>query len=371
MNKTALFLILLIAPLALGQDEMLNMFDRTPEGKEVLDHLFIQTNLMGGNLDLNFLRQVLKTNRDRIEGERKRTEAVVADIKKTCHDEKVHIGQLVHEHTEKEMALKRALHSATSHHDRKQVFLKRAEEELDNYKKFQTFVTDSKKSWAAFYDTLTKNHKNISSLLHNAMNTLKNHHKSHSFVELPESYTSSLAQIRVDAEGMDMELTGMEPIISNLLEIMNDKDAVKQQSVRHALHELIESLIEKMRDAIEDFDEENQHQSALFEHLVKSFEENVKRSTKTVEQLKKGVTALENKAKNVSGAASHAAALSDKVKHIFELRLHQCNSAVQAHNHNRIRTEKVNAIISQIEEILLTKSNGLKSFFIQREMRRN
>lgn len=371
MNKTALFLICLIAPIAFAQEDILNMLDRTPEGKEVLNHLFVQTKLMGGDLDINTLKTFLKANRDNIANEQKAEEARLKTRVDECHADKKSAKDLAHEHVERELALRRQLAQVKRTQKRSETQSERAVEELNNYKKFEGFVSTNKKAWTDFYKTHQENHKTVEGIFHQILENTKQVHQGTAFVELPANYATNMAQIRMQVESSDVDFNGMGPVVSNLMEIMQNHEAIKKPEVAVAVRSLVQSLIENIRDHQEALEEENEHQSALFEHLEKAFQENVSRSEKEVEGIKAVEANLNKRVITLTAAADHAHDLITKVDFIVSKRAEECRHYKSGSGDAAIRHDKINAIISQLEEILITKSQGLKSYFLQREMRKN
>jgi hypothetical protein len=368
MNKTALFLIFLIAPLAFCQHEILNMLDNTPEGKEVLDALFIQTKLMGDNLDAASLRQFLNTNYRRVEVQKQQSKEFQRKRRSECKSDLKKLTSLLHEHETRQLALKRRVQFVTRAAKVNGGFLARAQEELDNYKKFEQYIKENKDSWTHYYKTVSSNFNKVQSILRNALAAGRTT-KGASFVELPESYHTSLAEIRLQVEATDAEFLGMGPILSNLVEVM--AEAPKKPHVRQQVRALIQSLIEHVRDRLEEIDEEHEHQAALFSHLEKAFTQNVKRSEDEVKTLSTTANSINVRKTNLTRAHKHSVSLTDKVTKIRDVREAECKHYKDGRAAAQIRREKIRSIITQIEEIILNQTSSIKSFFLQREMRQD
>jgi len=195
--------------------------------------------------------------------------------------------------------------------------------------------------------------------------------KAAAFVELNEEYNTNLAEIRVRIESSELDFHGMEPVVTNLMEIMQNKAAMQKAEVVVAVRNLVQSLLENCRDFVEQLDEEHEHQSALFEHLEKAFNENVARSEKEVEVLKAAATANGKRTQNFATSADHALVLAKHVEELLVLRVHECHNYKNGHAEATVKMEKIAAILTQIEEILINSAQGLHSYFLQREMRKN
>ncbi len=371
MNKTALFLILLIAPLALAQQDVLNMIDRTPEGKQLLDNLFIQTKLMGDNLDTATIRAFLKTNREKVEAEQTKTAALVQSRISDCNADEQKHADLLKAHTDRQFALKRHVESSIRTNKRVETFAERSAEELENYKKFETYIQEGVDAWKAYFKLASDNFKSLITLLRSAISATRASPKAASFVELSEEFHSNLAEMRVQIQSIDLEYTGMGPIVNNLLEIMADPNAAAKPEVRNSVRLLAESLVEYVKDRLEEVEEQHEHQVALFDNLVKTYHENSDRSQKEVTALNDSLKNLNDRLNTLKSAQEHAVALTNKVENIIALRAMECANYKNSNASATIRSQKASAIINQVEGILADRSAGLKTFFLQREMRQS
>jgi len=288
---------------------------------------------------------------------------------------------LVRDHRERQFELRRKTEQAKRQVANKSSLAERASEEFDNYKKLSGMITESKHAWATFSKVSTTNLSNIGNLLGAISDLLKGlkHHTAQAhaqaqngkpaFIELPESFSTGLAEVRMTMSTTDVDTLGMGPFISNLLEIMQDPKAVQKPGVTKALKNLLETLIEAHRDAVEDFEEENEHQVAFFESLEKAYADNVARSEQDLAKFKKIVSSLQKREDSFHERAQHAESLGDQVENVFSLRMKECRDFKTSQKFAEVRGEKQLAIVGQLEEIVATQSHALKSFFIQREMK--
>jgi hypothetical protein len=257
MNKTCLFLIFLIAPLAFCQHEILNMLDNTAEGKEVLDALFVQTKLMGDNLDAASLRQFLNNNYKRAQSEKAEIAAQNKKRSADCKSDLKQLAAFLHEHEDRKLELKRRVEFVKRASKVNGGFLNRADEELSNYRKFAEYIHKNKEAWTLYYKTVTTNFASISNILKSARSALRPR-KGAAFVEVAEDsdvFSTNLAEIKLQVEATDAEFVGMGPILSNLVEIM--AEAVNKSDVRQKTKELVSLLIDNVRDRVEEIEEEN------------------------------------------------------------------------------------------------------------------
>jgi hypothetical protein len=369
MNKTTLFIIFLVAPLILATHDVLNMIDKTPEGKNLLDNLFIQTKLMGDSLDINVIRAFLKNNRDKVEAERREVSARIEKRIGECEaDEKVGAA-LAEQHYNRQYALKRHVDAAGRAQKRVETLVSRANDELNNYQKFQNYIQEGVDAWNNYFNAASESFHSVIGILNSVVSAAKSQQTATSFLELSEEYHSNLAEMKVKIQSTNLEYTGVSPIISNLLEIMADPNAAAKPEVRNSIRVLAEGLIDHVRDRLDEIEEQHEHQSALFSNLVKAYKDNTDRTQKEVEGLNEQLKNVNGRFSTLSTAHTHATQLTNKVNNIILLRGKECEDYRNSKNTAVISTDKATAVINQIEEILTDKAAGIKTFFLQREMR--
>ena len=374
MNKTVLFLIVLVTPLVFAQHDVLNLLDKTPEGKEMLDNLLIQTKLMGDNLDTVAVNNFLKTNRDRIESEAKASQAWLEGREAECKADRKALADLVANHQDRHLTLKRHLESANRSRSRVSNFSERSREESDNYAKFQNYITENKNSWNKYFETVSTNFKSVQDILKQVLvagEATPTVSSGTAFAQLSQEYHLSLAEIKMKVDTASVEYTGMGPILSNLVEIMADPKAVNNPEVMKSIKTLTKSLQDSVRNRLDEIEQENETQKSLFEHLENAFKENVERSKGEVERLTAALKSVDKRITALTSANEHARTLYEQVQNILELRGQECSNYHSNKSDAVIRTEKLNTIINQVEDLLINNKLNLKTFFIQREIRSN
>jgi len=369
MNKSIFFIIFLIAPLAFANHDVLNKLDKTIEGKEMLDSLFIQTQLMGDKLDVDTLKTFLKGTRDAAATKSAEYEAIKTAKLVDCTSDIESMSTLRNSHDERQFALKRQLELVKRTAVRIGTFLARSQDEKENYGKFEGYIKDGKNAWATYFTSATANFKALEDLLKTVVEATNAPATGAAFVQLGTEYHSALAEIKLTVQSINLKYTGMGPIVSNLVEIMADPDAAGKPEVRHALRGLVQTLNDNVRDRLEEIEQENEHQSALFEHLEKAFHENVVRSDKEVIAHTDVVNNLSGRVNTLTVAHNHATDLTGKIENLKALREEECQGYNHVQSSLSIRLEKINSVITEIEGIVVNRSAGIKTFFIQREMR--
>jgi hypothetical protein len=369
MNKTALFFICLIAPIAFAQHDILSLIDKTPEGKEVLDHLFVQTRLMGEQLDTASLQAFLKANLNKIDNEQKAFTKRAEGIEKNCHDDKVEGFSLIKEQHERFAAVSAQVRTAQSVFESIALMTGRFESEAENLKIFAGFVQTFKSNWEKYFTAAKANNDKVTSALKGFINSLKESTKVTSFVQLPQSYHTTLAQLKVTVES-EVDFEGMSPIVNNLLEIMQSENVVKPE-VSIAVKGVVNKMLRMNEDKWDLVEQQNEHNTVTFTHLEKFLSDNSKRAEEESGNYKDTQDEVKSRIEGLQAAANSVESLIKQVDEVAQLRSSECLKLTSFNKDQTIKNGKISAIIEQVSELLLTQSSGTKSFFLQRQMRIN
>jgi len=347
------------------------MIDKSQEGREILNNLFIQTKMMGAQLDIKTVRGLLTFTEDTVKQESKNAQVAYAAYVADCTTDAKALTAVLREHQAGELTLKRHLEATRRNIQRRGVFKKRAQEEHDNYKSFEGYIKENEAAWKDFYANAIKNFADVKAFIEKVGESLRalglkaNEVTGTAFVELPESYELSLAELSTEFENFDSEIE-IKPILSNLLEIMADKDAVKNREVIRTLKNLFHTLIELLRERQESLENENEHNVNLFSSLVKSFHDNVTRGDNTLAHIDSSIKDLDTKVVKLGVRASKAEELTEKAGTILKLRLEECHGFKQYEHFNTVRAAKMVSIIGELNNIVRDSFSGLSSYFIQR-----
>ena len=382
-NTSSLIFLLMILFLhsTSCQSDILELIDKTPEGKQILNNVFLQTKLMGPDLEINQLRQVLKYTETTIKTEESKTVEHVEGFKQDCSNDIKELKSIWTENQDKHFLLLRHLSAARRVAKGKKKLIERAEEEFDNYKKFQIFIQENRAGWDEYYNKAKKNNQVVLTLLDQIKNQF-NHLDSLSakaekdqdsqngtaFLELPTEYTSSLAEVKNEFENANDSFGGMRPVVINMLELLKDHKAVSNPLVRTNLRDLFHAIREKVRESNEELEEQNEQQVALFNGLNSAFSANIKRTETVLNTLKKAYDVINTKKDKIEVAAQNAENLSKKAGTIVKLRKEECSGLIDYYEANRARNTKIMNVVGQLNEIIMDRFTSLNSYFMQREM---
>lgn len=367
MNKSAFFIILLIASFTQSQKHVLEMLDKTVVGKKVLDNIFVQVKLLGNHLQSDQVHQILDSVTEKANGLYQAAGEQLAENNQFCQESTAGLGQAIASNIDRQGKIQNKLEDSKRHLSRKQLVVERATEEAQNYQQFADFFTSLKNDWATNYENVINYLKNDLELLNQISNTVDQAGNSNAaFVQKNMKYKTSLTQIKVQFQSRGNDLTGMKPILSNLVQIMQG-DAVNDAQVKIHIQEVVAQLRITIRDRIDEVEEQNEVVKNQLESLETALQGNVKRTNDFTAEAQKGQTFAENKVNHVAKLNDAATSLLTKLKNIISLRVEACEHFAQVHSYENVNGEKVLDVIQQVKNILNENFNVLPAFFAEKE----
>jgi len=364
------FLVVLLSPFAYSQtDEAIMMLQKTPEGKDVLDSIYLQVSMEGPNIKIENVRNRLKAMESYSNGFIKKLKTTMSNAKKRCNNDLGLTNGRFHDMTSKALYSRRQYDHFRRSQERRGVFLQRAAEELRYYTKFNSMIGESSKKWNKFYASGLKSKRKILSLISQIKAQVRKLHKAHTktaFIELPNNYVSALTEISSQFENTFDEVGGFRPIISNLLEVIKDpKNHVKKQA-RRVMRKLLAKISYRIRAQFEKYEEENEHQKELFSSLHGLFSDSMKGAKKILtalgEKAEKAVITL-TQLKTVMNEATQ---LASDARDIVDLMQAECQFEQQYLKKTIRRGVKLLLYITQVQEVISDRWNALRSFFVEK-----
>jgi len=368
--KTVLFLLCLLAPLALAQHDILNLIEKTPEGKEILNHLFVQTKLMGNDLDVSALQEFLKANEDRIAAERKAFGERAQRVEVQCHRDEAAGGALIREQLERSSNIGAQVASAQRTLTNTQNSVKRCTQELENTQELYSTGSTVVKAWNEYFAAASANRARQEEAIDRIQNAMANNDGRLAFVQLPQEYHTSLAQIKTSMESNEVDFEEMNPIVQSLLEVMTSENAVKP-AARVAIVNLIHSLRRSFEQRWNLVEQQNEVNTALFAGIKQGMEKNTQRTEREIAAFNKYAETVQSRVTGLKAAAQSVQSLVEQITNIAKLRTEECGRLTNFNKDQSIRNQKMLAIMQQIQELLLTRRQATTSFFLQKQMSLN
>jgi len=169
---SALFLFFLLAHVSLAQKDIVELLEKSAEGKEVLNNLLLQVSV-NGKFNIGKVSTTLKSMDAMVRNAMEARNKAVASEKKSCTSDIAAVKGRFHDLTVRALTVNRALDATRLRQKRRGLFLSRAGEELEHYKSFRTMMNKNGKAWAKFYAAARKNSETVVDLLTNGIAKVK------------------------------------------------------------------------------------------------------------------------------------------------------------------------------------------------------
>jgi hypothetical protein len=364
---SALFLVLLLVQSTICQSDNIQMIQKSEEGREVLDNLFLQVSLKGENFNPAVVQGILKQMETTVRANLKERATTVTDLKSDCKAELATTRNSFHQLTARALASTRNLQAVESRQKRRGVFLARAEEELAHYAQFEGWVKANGKAWDAFYKATQTTMENTIGMLASVdthVESLADH--GGAFVELPNSYSSNLAQISNKFEQTYDNLGGLRAVITNVLQLIQKKEVVSQSALREKVHSVIRHVSDRLNDFTNSLAEQNEHQTSMFESLESLFNDAVVRSTKLVAVLKAQSVHAETKVGMLNTMTKGTDGLAAEARNVVTQLGNECRSTVQRASRMDIRAMRLLSVVGNLRDVVTERFATLSAFFIEK-----
>lgn len=348
------------------------MLQKTKEGNDVLDSVFLQVASEGKGLNAGHIRAALNKIENGANSMIAKLAKAQAQRKAEC---KVNVA-VVRSNLFDLMTRYTTLARWVSDQKRAVVITEtirdRVHQEEKNARNLVHLMKAAASSWAKFWSLETKTYRRIVQLLgevHNHVQSVSG--KKAALLEMPASYKNSLAELQVKFAGFTHELNGMRPVIQNLLEVSADMNNINNDMIRAAISQMYVHVMERLNDEQNSMVEWNAHQNAMFlamGHLANSAQE---RADKTGDMIEAGLKVQEGKVKFLEKVAGFALAnagvartVSNDVRAACRLDRDVFGTIVAEHN-------RVNDVISQVHAVVNDRFGAVHAFFIEKMEREN
>jgi hypothetical protein len=356
----------MLAQYAFASKDIISFIQKSDEGKEVMDHLFLEVALKGADFNEKVVNHILKEMGDIIRiniAERAKVikadaKVCAADIKKT----KTTFTSIAR----KALAAHRHLEGTKNRQKRRTVFLTRAEEELAHYKAFKTWVEKNAKAWKKYYATTSDNLQKVVGLLSRASSHIKSLKNDAALIELPGVYKSSLSQLSSEFDGTNDNLGGLRAVISNVFELVQKKEHISHADFRHKARSIIRHIIDRIGDFQNELAEENEAQVGLFDSLGNLFNDAVQRSNKVTSALAKQAKEAAQKITWLTVAVKGSKSLANQAKSVVQQLAAECRyHKSKAYRHD-VREGKMLSVIDNLRDVIADRWGPLHTFFTQK-----
>jgi hypothetical protein len=374
LNTLFFILLLITSTLCSKQENILELIDKSDEGRQILNAIYLELKLATPNLDRGRLFNILKTTKDNAAKAENRQKERQAKIASDCKADIHTLGVNIRENERSEFTITRHLNSNSHAIKKNQQYIDRSKDEFNQYESLRNLILANQKKFNEMNQKTLANINKIIGLVRGGKRLITNAHKAaagQAFIQVSSGYITGLSELRVEFANTFDNLNGLRPIISSLLQTMADpnnagKDVIRTRVIK-LLHEINKSL-NKSKDSVEAHLEGGH---AVFEALLKNIAENKIRVQKLQERLDTERNSLTKRQGALTDSQTRAHNISTFSKTALKIRGEQCTLSRERSTRLMISVQKQKNIVAQIEEILQERFGQLKGFFLERKMKIN
>jgi hypothetical protein len=346
------------------------MIEKQPEGRELMNALFLQVHSKGANLQQGDVYRVLKFARDRSDKIETQIHSRLSHNNQACQSDLKNFAQKVHENQKWEFTIGRHVESNSRAGSRLRNFIDRTTQEQHDYQALENIIQASWTKWKDFQTSAIQNLSKVLSSLKRARQSLAQLDEQGALVQVSENsqFFTNLNEIRVDFEGNFVNLEGFRPVIVKLLELMSNASAVNKPLVRRKLRSILRKISNQVRERVDDLKAVNERQNAIFGAIIESYRENLLRIKKLLERLVGENSHLQKRAAALGSSNKQSRQITIVSQNIFTTRKRQCINYAERISRISVAIQRTRSIVAQIGEILSERFGALKSYFVQRDM---
>jgi len=346
------------------------MIEKEPEGKQLMDALFLQVQMKGANLQQGDIYKVLKYSRDRADKLETAVEKKKKQKKALCKSDLKDFASKVLVNQKWEFTIGRHVENNDRQAARLKTYIDRVTQEQEDYQALENIIQAAWGKWKDFQTKALAQLKKVLIGLSQARRSLRSLEEHGSLVQIGEGsqYMTNLNEVRVDFEGNSVNLEGFKPIVTKLLELMANTEAVNKPLVRRKLRDVLKKISRQIKERRNEIKAINERQNAIFTALIESYKENLLRIKKLLARLNKEAGHLQKRGVELKDSNTSARQITNVSKDIFTTRKRQCLAHAERVARIMVGIQKTRNIVAQIGEILAERFGALKTFFVERDM---
>jgi len=372
-STSALFIMFMITASALAsQENLLDLMDQSKEGRDILNSIYLELHTATPTLQRGKILEVLTTAKQNADKSQRRQKQKMKRHKSKCRAERAVLRNHTNENERHEFTVNRHLNANAHAIHKNGQFIERSKKELDSYIALSNLLKANRGKWNEFVKGRLDRMGKVVRLLRKARRHLINEHKAamgSEFVEVKSDFITSLSQLRVEFTNTEDNFDGLRPIIANLLQSSASPQVVGKNVLRSRLIKLLKGIIKVIRKRRDLLEQHHEAADAIFEALLKSFDENKTRVQKLLERLAHEKNLLDKRQGALKDSRKRAHRITVLAHGVEEIRHRQCTRYKVRNAKLRVSIQKIRNIVAQIEEILQERFGKLKSFFIERKMK--
>lgn len=352
--------------------------DQSPEGRDILNAIFLEIQTTGANLDRGKIYNILKETKQNVAKSANKQKDKVFRLKKGCHNDVTSLKKNLDENEKHQFTINRHVNSNTHAQRKNQQYLDRSRDEHNGYDALRNILLANKKAWDNHLADAVANIKKVMNVVKGARAALKGAHntkgaatKKGAFVQLDSEYLNKMSEIRVEFANTNETNDGLRPIITNLLQTMADPNHAEKEAVKRRVIGLLKKLHRHFADALDLVETVKEGAASTFDALLKNIDENKTRVQKLQQRLSNERKSLENRQGALNDSYKRATEITGLSQNALGQRREQCRATLERNVKLKVSLQKSRNVVAQVEEILNERFGQLKSYFIERKMNLN
>jgi len=315
--------------------------DQSKEGRDILNAIFLQLHTTGAHLQRGKIIELLTTAKQNANKSENRQKERLARLRAQCTSDLRLLNAHLSQNEKHEFTINRHLNANQHAINKNQQFITRSTNEKNNYVALKNLVKANRAAWRSFVNGRMARQTAIIRLLKNARKQLINAHKAAlgtEFVEVKPEVISALSELRVEFTNTEDHFDGLRPIIANLLQNMSNA-VVGKNVLRSRLINLLKLIVRAVGQRRDLLEQQNEAANAIFEALLKTFNENITRVDKLLERLsheknllsKRGLALTDSlaRAQRITRLSVRAASTKNRACHQIKVRNARLHVATQ------------------------------------------
>jgi len=137
------------------------LVDQSPEGRDILNNIFLELESTGPTLDRGSLFKLLKTTKQNTDKNAAQRKTVMKKQHKSCVNDLKILSKQRNENERHQYTVQRHVNSNKHAQSKNNQYLSRSKEEFNGYDALRNLVMNNRKNWVAFLETSRGNIRKI------------------------------------------------------------------------------------------------------------------------------------------------------------------------------------------------------------------
>jgi hypothetical protein len=362
---SAFFLLFILAQAAFSSktQNIMEVLQRSDEGKEIMEQMLLELSVSGENLNAKTISAVLENITQKAKNALKDLDSRHSSSQKECSGDLATLRKVSKSFFDRSYTVNRHLNVNQHKARRLDQATRRAAADLENYSQYAMWIKSGHKAWKNFYNNAEKSYTQV----RDNLKTLKHHLKGlkntkQAFVELPSDYSTHLSKVQNDFDNSYNQLNGLRPMLANFLELVKVNANLKKDDFRKKAIKVVKHLINNLSQSVTWLREENEGQEGFFDSIRTLYESAQAEAQKRLDNLKNARKNLDRKVSYLQGAFKSANGITSDSQSIVDQRVNECRGYEERSNRQHVRLTKILSALLNLKMYVSDRWGSFKSF---------